>query len=376
MKIGSYVQQKGGYRAFVPERFPPFEHLPLDAELASLLERATVSVGRLDGISELVPDLDFFTMMYVRKEAALSSQIEGTRATMADSVKAEIALRSGLPTDVDDIVRYIAATNAGLERLNNLPLSARLICEVHQILLGDGARSDTNATPGEVRTTQNWVDGTKPSDAKYVPPPPGIIRDCLSDLDLFLHRQDSMPKLIKAALAHAQFETIHPFADGNGRTGRLLITFFLCSAGVLGKPVLYLSEFFRKHRNSYFDSLQAYHDDGNVVRWTKFCLEGMAEVAEEAIVTMRNITAIRERDVARVATLGRSSAKGEKLLRHLFSLPIVTVRNVESATNLSRSNANLLVQKFVKVGILAPRDEAVEYGRVFIYDDYWKQFTQ
>jgi Fic family protein len=374
MIIGNTVNQPGGFRAFIPHAFPPNEEIVLDAQGAELLERANLQLGRLDGITELLPDLDFFILMYVRKESALSSQLEGTQATLADAIRAEGAMRVGVPHDVDDIERYVAAMNHGLERLSDLPLSLRLIREVHGILLGTGARATSHAYPGEFRTSQNWIGGASPSTARYVPPPPTELLRTLGDLENFLHDPAPMAKLVKAGLAHAQFETIHPFVDGNGRSGRLMTTFFLCEQRMLSKPVLYLSEFFKKNRDTYFDLLHAYHEKGDVRSWLNFFLEGIAQVSEEAIITSREITAVRERDVARVSSLGRGSATGHTLLRHLFGSPIVSVRNVETITGLARPNANKLVNRFVELGILVQSNTSPEYGRTFVYEDYLDLF--
>jgi cell filamentation protein, protein adenylyltransferase len=373
--IGNNVKQPGGYQAFVPAPFPPKALPALDNHSLSLLERATVLLGRLDGLTELLPDVNFFIFMYVRKEAVLSSQLEGTQATMIDAIRAEESMRHGLPEDVDDIIRYISAMNFGLERLKTLPLSMRLIYEVHERLLG-GARVNGHVTPGEVRTTQNWIGGGSPATARFVPPPPHLLRACLGELELFLHSEDAAAKILKTGLAHAQFETIHPFADGNGRTGRLLITFYLCQQGILNRPVLYLSEYFKRNRETYFDSLHAYHERDDILGWLKFFFEGVAQVAEEAISVCKQITALRERDMGRISAMGKAAPNGVLALRTLFKTPIVPVRAIEEATGLSRTNANMLVKRFVDTGILIQSDMSVEYGRTFVYDDYLRVFNK
>ncbi len=374
MKIGQYVQQNEGYRAFIPDRFPPNEPIKLDGQTIDLISKATLALGRLDGITQLLLDLDFFIFMYVRKEASLSSQIEGTRATMADAIKAEGEMTKGLPRDVDDIQHYVKAMNFGLKRLRSLPLSLRLLKEVHNVLLQDG-RSDFPATPGGFRRSQNWIGGTLPDNARFVPPPVLNMMKALGDLESFLHVKNDLPVLIKTGLAHAQFETIHPFLDGNGRTGRLLITFYLCQQKALGKPVLYISEYFKKHRELYFDLLEAYHNKGDVLPWLKFFLGGVAAVSEEVTETSRKITVLREKDVNKVYSLGRSGRVGLTLLQNLFKLPIVTVAKVEEFTRLSRPNANKLVDKFVNIGILEQSDKTVEYGRSFVYKRYLNLFS-
>lgn len=313
--------------------------------------------------------------MYIRKEAALSSQVEGTQATMVDAMKAEAQMTSGLPDDVDDILRYIQAMNQGLARLKELPLSLRLVREVHQTLLASGGRSQGHVYPGEFRTTQNWIGGGSPTTARYVPPPPDSMRNAMADLENFIHAPTPLPILLRAGLAHAQFETIHPFVDGNGRTGRLLVTFLLCEKGALKRPVLYLSEFFKRYRDAYFDQLQAYHDSSNINGWLLFFLEGIRQVADEAIETVREINKLRDKDIPRVAGFGRNQATAMKLLKHMYGSPVISVKTVERVTQLSRTNANRLVTKFTDAGILTQTDESVEYGRTFIYREYLDLFN-
>lgn len=373
MNLGNFVKQPQGYKAFIPSHFPPKERLALDDQAIDLLSRATLAVGRLDGITQLLPDVDFFIFMYVRKEASLSSQIEGTQATMSDSIKAENNITLDLPGDVDDIQHYIKAMNFGLKKLSSLPLSVRLLREVHKVLLTD-ARSNHFVAPGELRKSQNWIGGGSPATARFVPPPHHLVPNALGDLELFLHQSDDVPLLVKTGWAHAQFETIHPFLDGNGRTGRLLIAFYLCQQGALQLPVLYISEYFKRHRESYFDFLEGYHNRGEVLPWIKFFLEGVAVVAEEAIETSRKVTILREKDMQTVYSMGRSGKMGIILLQNLFKLPIVTVKKVEEFTGLSRPNANKLVDRFVGEGILEQIDKKKEYGRSFVYKKYFELF--
>ncbi len=371
--IGRYVQQPTGYKAFIPVSFPP-KGLSF-SRVQGQLEAANLSLGRLDGITELLPDLDFFILMYIRKEAALSSQVEGTQATMVDALKAEAQMTTGLPDDVDDILRYIKAMNQGLARLSELPLSLRLVREVHHTLLAAGGRSEGHGYPGEFRSSQNWIGGGSPSTARYVPPPPGELSRVMGEIEDFLHADDAYPILIRAGLAHAQFETAHPFVDGNGRTGRLLVTFLLCDKGALKRPVLYLSEYFKRNRSAYFDRLNDYHDSSAIEEWLEFFLEGVRQVANEAIETVRAVNRLRDEDLPTVAGFGRNQATAMKLLRHLYGRPIVAVSNVQSVTGLSRTNANQLVAKFVDAGILTLTDETVEYGRTFVYKRYLDLFN-
>jgi len=374
MKIGTFVQQSEGFKAFIPEKFPPKEEIVLNLQTQQLHAQATLALGKLDGITQLLPDLDFFIFMYVRKEAAYSSQIEGTKATMIDAIRAETELTKDLPSDVNDILRYIDAMQYGLKNLERLPLSSRLLCEIHKVLM-DGAKTDTYVAPGELRTSQNWVNGATPMTAKYVPPPVYEMHNALSDFEKFIHIQSNMLHLIKAAMAHAQFEIIHPFLDGNGRTGRLLITFYLCQQKILERPVLYLSVYLKKHRKVYFDLLDAYHD-GEVIPWINFFLTGIEEVANQAIKTAKEITQLRERDLAKLYTLGKRGKMAELVLKNLYKLPIINVGKIEEWTGLSRPSANKLVRDLMQLGILYQSNEGVQYARQFDYREYVKLFRE
>ena len=370
--IGRYIQQKGNYRAFIPEKFPP-EKLFFNApKTISLLAEANLVLGKLDGLTKLLPDIDFFIFMYIKKEAAYSSQVEGTRAKLTDALQAEIGKTTGLPEDVDDILHYINAMNTGLQKMEKLPLSLRLIREVHEIMLTE-ARSSIYPYPGEFRKTQNWIMGTNPNDARFVPPPPEYVMPAMGDLEKFFYSEEEIPVLIKAALIHSQFETIHPFIDGNGRTGRLLITFYLCQQNILEKPVLYLSEYFRKHRDLYFSMLDEYRN-GNVAAWLEFFLKGIANVAKEAIKTSNKIVELREKDLHKTSGLGKTSKYAVVLLKNLFKLPMINVRKIQEFTGLSREGSNRLVKRFVKLGILCHKEEEKKYGQIFVYKEYLDLF--
>jgi Fic family protein len=376
MEIGKFIQQPQGFKAFVPGPFPPEGRFFFSSLTENLHAQAALLLGKLDGITQLLPDLDFFIYMYVRKEAALSSEIEGTQATMSDAIRAEVEITKDLPQDVDRILHYIEAMNYGLKRLEDLPLSLRLIREVHRELIS-GTGDAPGKTPGEFRTSQNWIGGASPATARFVPPPVADMHRALSELEKFMHMTDGLPPLIKTALLHAQFETIHPFLDGNGRTGRLLVTFYLCQQEVLERPVLYLSEFFKKHRSTYFDLLEGYHNKGDIEPWVNFFLEGIAEVSKNAIETSRAINTLREEDMMVLQELDSRRAKvGLEVLRNLYELPIVNVRKVEEWTGLSRPAAGALVQELVRVGILVQRDRETTYGRDFEYKRYLKIFTR
>jgi Fic family protein len=374
MQIGRYVSQPTGYKAFVPEKFPPVEFISLPPKTENLHAKAAFCLGKLAGITQLLPDLDFFIFMYVRKEAALSSEIEGTKATMIDAISAEAEIKRDIPKDVDRILHYIKAMNFGLKRLERLPLSLRLTREVHKTLL-EGTGDVPGKTPGEFRTSQNWIGGGSPETARFVSPPPSELPRALDDFEKFFHTKNSLPPLIKTALMHAQFETIHPFLDGNGRTGRLLITFYLCQQSILERPVLYLSEYFKRYRDAYFDLMHRYHDKGEVLPWIDFFLEGIANVSEAAILTSRKINELREEDMKKIHTLGRSTKIALDVLRQLHELPIVNVKKIEAWSGLSRPAANALVQRLVKLGILAQRDPHITYDRVFEYRRYLRLFS-
>ena len=375
MKIGKLIQQPAGYRAFIPDKFPPEEQIILSNKTQQLHAKAVLMLGKLDGITQLLPDLDFFIFMYIRKEAARSSEIEGTKATIVDVIKSEAEIETGrFPQDVERIMHYISAMEYGLKRLETLPLSLRFIREIHKVLIERTADAP-GKTPGEFRTSQNWIGGGSPNTAKFVPPTPLEMQRCLNDLEKFLHTKDEYPPLIKAALVHAQFETIHPFLDGNGRAGRLLTTFYLCKLGILERPVLYLSEYFLNNQKAYYDSLQTYHqEDADVSGWLNFFLDGVAIIAKEAIETSKKINTLRQKDVVKIQSLGRRTKTGFVVLENLYKLPIVSVKKIEEWTKLSRPRANELVNKLVELGILEQRDKDIEYGREFWYKNYLSLF--
>ncbi len=374
MKIGQLIQQPTGYKAFVPSKFPPKEQIILSAKTQQLHAKAVLMLGKLDGITQLLPDLDFFIFMYIRKEAARSSEIEGTQATIVDVIKSEAQIESRFPQDVERIVHYISAMEYGLKRLESFPLSLRFICEIHKVLIEDTLDAP-GKTPGDFRISQNWIGGGSPTTAKFVPPPPHEMNQALDDFEKFLHAKDEYPPLIKAALAHAQFETIHPFLDGNGRTGRLLTTFYLCKLGILERPVLYLSEYFLNNQQSYYSSLEAYHSENeDTSTWLDFFLDGVAIIATEAIEISKKINEIRSKDLVKIQSLGRRTKTGVTVLENLYKLPIISVKKVEEWTHLSRPRANELVQKLIELGMLEQRDRNVEYGREFWYKDYLNLF--
>jgi len=373
--IGKLIKQPAGYLAFIPNKFPG--KIEIDMNKRSLNEMqywAAHYLAKLDGVTQLLPDLDFFIFMYVRKEASFSSQIEGTRATMSDSIRADAEIKIDLPKDVTQIQNYIDAMNFGLKRVEELPLSLRLIREIHHVLLSNP--EDKLNTPGEFRKSQNWIGGTTINSAKYIPPTVMEMNRNLDDFEKFLYSQDGFTPLIKTALLHAQFETIHPFLDGNGRTGRLLITFYLNKLGVLEKPVLYLSAFFRKHRNLYFDLIDNYHSKGEIIPWIEFFLEGIVEVSKDAIRTSKEINELKMKDELKIHQFGKASEMGLKVLRHLYKLPIIDINRMTIWTGYTRQGANRLLNKFVELGILNQNGEKRDYARQFVYSDYLRIFTE
>ena len=376
MRTGKYITQLKGdleYKAFIPNPLP-FE-IKIDKEFQSLLSEADQSLGRLDGIAETLPDVDFFILMYIRKEATLSSQVEGTQATFADVLKAEAKIRDlEIHKDVDEILNYINAMNYGLKRLETLPLSLRLIKEIHKILL-TGVRGE-GREPGEFRKTQNWIGGG-PSiqKASFVPPPPQEIMPLLDNLEKFFYDKSPTPILVKTGLIHAQFEVIHPFLDGNGRIGRLLITFYLCQQKVLNKPLLYLSDFFKKYRQEYYDRLNAFHEKDDIEGWLKFFLDGIIITAKEAVETSKKIIKLREEDMKRIFTLGRSVHKATLVFNYLFHTPLITIKDVEKITGLKNPNALALINKLVNLGILT-ETTGRKRNKVFAYERYIKLFEE
>lgn len=370
-EIGHIVKQPKGYNAFIPYSFPPEVGFDFDVSILKKSEKAGILIGKLDGITRLLPDSDFFLLMYLRKDATSSSQIEGTRATMIDAIEAEANTNTNIPDDVQDILHYISALNYGVKRVkeDNFPLSLRFIRELHNVLM-DKARASHFADPGEFRNSQNWIGGTNLENARFVPPPVDEMNKALDDLEKFLHSEDDTLTLIKAGLIHAQFETIHPFLDGNGRTGRMLITFYLWQQGVIEKPVLFLSSYFRRYQQVYYEKLNAYHT-GEVNEWLEFFLDGVITIAQEAIDIAGIITELRERDRDKLSTLSaRASESAILVLTQLYGQPIVNVATIQGWTGFTWSGAQRVIDRFVNLGILSPKDEDIKYGQSYMYREY------
>lgn len=369
-RAGRYVRQTRGYRAFIPEFLPPAD-LDLSGPVTASLSRADLALGRLDGAVETLPHPELFTAMYVRREAVLSSQIEGTQASLDDLVAAEARLRGDKPIgDVNEVINYTAALNFGIARLSELPLSGRLLREIHEILM-TGVRGG-HATPGAFRTTQNWIGaaGASLSDAVFVPPPPETVPAQIGELEHFLHQPTEMPLLVQVGLAHAQFETIHPFVDGNGRLGRLLITFLLCERSVLSKPVLYVSLTLKKRRQEYYQRLQAVRDQGAWEEWLVFFLDCVAEAALDAARLAKSILGLREthRDAV-VNEMGARAGKAIRLLERLYRDPYIEVNEAVTILGVSYANANTIVLDMERLGILREAT-GQQRNRIFVYEDY------
>ncbi len=377
LRAGQYVEQRTGYKPFVPTPLPPNPPVVLNAELHRLLSDADRALGRLDGSIQTLPNPDLFVFMYVRKEAVLSSQIEGTQSSLVNLLEAEAQVFApDTPKDVVEVLNYVKAMNYGLERLQELPLCVRLIREIHERLL-TGVRGE-RFQPGELRRTQNWIgpSGATLNEASFVPPPPDVVPEALSDWERFVAQDDELPLLVKIGLAHAQFETIHPFLDGNGRVGRLLITFHLCARGVLSKPVLYLSHYFKQHRQEYYERLQAVRDRGEWESWLIFMLRGVLQVAGEATQTAREIVAMRELHRNLITKeFARSAANGLIVLESLYARPILGVKEVIELTGMSFPSANDLIKRFVKHGLLTEITGQVR-NRRFRYTPYIKIFAE
>lgn len=371
-RLGRYITTKAGgetVRAFVPRPLPPVPAIQLDP-LQSLLEEANQALGRLDGLASLLPDLSLFLYAYVRKEAVLSSQIEGTQSSLSDLLLFENDAVPGAPVeDVQGVSSYVAALMHGLNRLREgFPLSLRLIREIHAVLLSHGRGSDKE--PGEFRRSQNWIGGTRPGNAAFVPPPPELVTECMGHLELFLHRErPELPLLVKAALAHVQFETIHPFLDGNGRLGRLLITFLLCAGGALQEPIHYLSLYLKTHRQTYYELLTRVRTHGDWEAWLQFFLEGVKETSAQAVSSARRILTLLDSDRKRIEALGRASSSVLRLHQHAQTHPILSIASTAGQLGISFPTAAAAIQHLQRMIILHEITGRPRH-RLFAYQAY------
>lgn len=372
-RSGRFVRQQSGsegFSAFIPAALPPVPPVLVDGGLQQLLERASRELGRLDSIALLLPHPDLFIYMYARKEAVLSSQIEGTQSTLTDLLRAESEETPGVPVDdVSEVLNYTAAMDHGLGRIRSgFPLSLRLIREIHAILMRSGRGSFK--TPGEFRKSQNWIGGSRPGNARYVPPPVHEMDRALADLEKFWHDRDHpMPLLLKTGLVHAHFQTIHPFLDGNGRAGRLLITFMLCAEGALTQPLLYLSLFLKENRSEYYDRLQRIRTHGEWEQWLDFYLTGVEVVARQATETARKIVELFEKDRQRILAARLGSAVALRVFDTLGQTPVLSIPRLAKTLALSKQTVGKAVTRLEELGILTEETGRIRY-RSWVYRNY------
>ncbi len=373
-RSGKYITQIEGYRAYIPNPLPPKPHIDYDEEIRFLLSEADRALARLDGVALILPNPELFVAMYVKKEALLSSQIEGTQASLAGilAFESDIKPEEDL-NEIKEVINYIKAMNFGMKRIseNNFPMSLRLIKEIHKILLG-GTRG-THKSTGEFRKSQNWIGprGASIFEAVYVPPPPYQVNELMTDIEKFIHAKDSIPPLIKIALIHAQFETIHPFLDGNGRIGRLLITFFLYWKGILKQPLLYLSFYLKAKKEKYYDLLMKIRFEGDWENWLKFFLQGIFEISEEAAISASEIIRLKENLVNKLSSNNIGGVLSLRLLDLLFDRPLISISDTAKLLKTSKQSIAQIVDKFQQLGILKETTGKKRY-RKFLFTDYVK----
>lgn len=376
-RIGRYINSSTAgeiYQTYLPSDLPPNPRLDL-TELYTLLDAANIALGRLDGMSMLLPDPSLFLYMYVRKEAVLSSQIEGTQSSLSDLLMFENAEAPGVPVDdVTEVSCYVSALNYGIERLKSFPLSLRLIREIHAKLM-DNARGGQKQ-PGEFRTSQNWIGGSRPGNARFVPPSPERLMDCLDTFEKFLHDDTvKLPTLIKAALAHVQFETIHPFLDGNGRLGRLLITFMLYVDGTLKEPLLYLSLYFKANREAYYNHLQSVRETGDWESWIAFFLSGVIDTANQATDAAQRIIKLFNSDQALINSSGQSTAAILLIFNYIQHHPLSNTTMVSTSTGLSQPTVRRSLSTLENLGIIKETTGKARH-KVFAYKHYLDILSQ
>lgn len=371
-RIGEHIKCSvtgESYNSYVPKPLPPIPAIEME-KLYPLLDRANVALGRLDGLSIILPDPSLFLYMYIRKEAVLSSQIEGTQSSLSDLLLYENSEVSGVPNqDVVEVSNYVAAMEHGLKWIQGgFPLSLRLIREMHEVLLSKGRGSSKQ--PGEFRRSQNWIGGTRPGNAKFVPAPPEMVMDLLGAMENFLHDETvSLPTLIKAALAHHQFETIHPFLDGNGRLGRLLITFILCVEGIMREPLLYLSLYFKNQRQAYYDHLQLVRETGDWEEWIQFFLKGVIETANQAIETAQKILKLFTEDRKNIESIGKPSASTLIVHKYLQKHPITDAKKTVEHCKVTLPTANKSLHHLADLGIVKEITGKAR-NKVYVYQKY------
>jgi Fic family protein len=368
--ISSTTVGQRAVKAFIPEPLPPKPPLSVDAALRDRLDGALLSLGRLDSVSTLLPDASFFLYTYIRKEAVLSSQIEGTQSSLSDLLLFEADAATDVPVDdVTEVSNYVGAMQHGLRRIKEgFPVSNRLIRDMHSRLLSRGRGSAKN--PGEFRSTQNWLGSADAADSVFVPPPPNLVRDCMGDLETWLHdKPDRTPTLIKAAMAHVQFETIHPFLDGNGRIGRLLITLLLCAEGVLGDPLLYLSLYLKKHRRRYYTLLDKVRTEGDWEEWLGFFADGVNETAGGAVKTAQRLVALGAADRERIRSIRRAAGSGLRIHHALQERPVGTATQLAKRAKLSVPTVIESLRRLEELGIVNEVTGRPRY-RVYTYEKY------
>jgi Fic family protein len=368
-RSGSYISQMRGYKAFIPSPLPPKPPLKLDDTMMNLNEHAVRLLARLDGLSYMLPNTDLFISMYVKKEALLSSQIEGTQASLGDIFEYESGQTVENINDVKEVINYIKALDYGIKRLPSLPMSNRFIKELHEILLTNTRGNDK--TPGEFKRSQNWIGSGNSTikDALFIPPPPEDTVQAMSDLEKYMHSPSPYPTLINCALLHYQFETIHPFLDGNGRVGRLLIALYLYWRNIIEKPILYVSYYFKKNRQEYFDRLRMVRNNGDYEQWVTFFLKAIIEACESAIENTKKILALQNHDQKLLWEKKISSPIASVFLNQLFYTPIVTIKYIEEQYKVSYPTAAALVKQFVSAGILR-EITGKKRAKRFVYTKY------
>lgn len=370
-RAGFFMNASSEYKAFVPAPLPPEPPIQYDEDIQSLLSQADRKLGRLDGITQILPNPELFVAMYVKKEAVLSSQIEGTQASFVDVLSAEYnQIDDQRQDDISEVVNYVNAMNWGLEQLETFPLSLRLIKNIHKRLLQNTRGSQRS--PGEFRRSQNWIGpaGCNLNTATFVPPTVPDMESALADLEKFFHQEDRIPALVKIALIHAQFETIHPFLDGNGRMGRLLITFWLCQQEILSKPLLYLSYYFKENRSEYYDRLMDVRKKGEWENWAKFFLRGVAEVADEATTSAKAILKIKDEVSKKLYSMDNGNSNYQRLLDYLFEQPFIKRSDVEKMLGVSNPTAGNIIETFCQMGILQDCTPQKSRNKLYAFAEY------